>query len=788
MPEGVKVKNLLSILFISSLAVLYFWSAIDGQLLLTERDLSVFFIPPRVLWTEVLRAGEFPLWNPYSFSGHPLFATLQPGVLYPINLLLVFLPFDTAFNWTIIVHYAMAGVFTYALLQEMRAGVAGSLAGAVVFMLSGYLFSVHNVMSTLFSAAWLPLTLFMHVKAMRSRSFSHAFGAGMALTMMFLGGGIEVLFATLLLLLLATLHPPIVLADGFDRAGIFSRFGLLALSAFLFLVFSAVQLLPFLELASQSTRAGGLSFFEATTWSFDFKDFIQFFIPDPYGYGTSNDKYWSNQSWLKTVYLGAAPFVLASFFFLKRGRQAWSFALAAFLFFMLAMGKNTPVYQFLYDYLPFVAKIRYPVKFLLVPFLFMAMAAGLGMEYLKDGAASGDRRTSKAVRAILALATLAALLLGALDFFEPSVKAYLVSNGLDFPAFNMADINIFNAKRVLVFFIVAAVSLYAGVKTRSGAHVSFLLISVLSIDLFFAHNGYYHATKADEYHAKGPVLEFISKDEGGPFRVYTTPKTSKEGTVKLTAKERKDSGIHDVEKEKVSGLSLEHGVYDVNGVEVMRRADYSLLQELIATQPGPDSTRLLSMLNVKYLVSIPKIDSPDWKRRDLIGWSAGEEGFKIYENAHYLPRHYMVYGYKVISKPDEYVQALLDKGFDPGRTVLLEKEPEGVSKDLAPGPFRVWINDYRNNSSELKVSTERDGILVVSESWYPGWKVFVDGKEDELLKANLVLKAVALTAGEHTVKLIYSPASFKIGAGITLSGLVLSIVFLAVRFKRGVRE
>jgi hypothetical protein len=106
------------------------------------------------LWTEALRAGEFPLWNPYSFSGHPLFATLQPGVLYPINLLLVLLPFDLAFNWTIIVHYALAGIFTFALLREYRADATGALTGAIVFMLSGYLFSVHNVMSTLFSAAW----------------------------------------------------------------------------------------------------------------------------------------------------------------------------------------------------------------------------------------------------------------------------------------------------------------------------------------------------------------------------------------------------------------------------------------------------------------------------------------------------------------------------------------------------------------------------------------------------------------------------------------------------------
>lgn len=784
-PEGVKVKDLLSILFLSTVAVLYFWSATGGELLLTERDLSVFFIPPRELWSEALKSGEFPLWNPYSFSGHPLFATLQPGVLYPVNLLLVFLPFDIALNWTIIVHYAMAGAFTYFLLKELRAGTAGALAGALVFMLSGYLFSVHNVMSTLFSAAWFPFALFMHIRVLRLRSFAYAIGQGFALTMMFLGGGIEALIATVFLLFLAAICPAVILVDD-AGASLGRRLGLLVFAVFIFLLLSAVQLLPFLELAMQSTRANGLSFFEATTWSFDFKDFIQFFIPDPYGYGTSNDKYWSNQSWLKTVYSGAIPFVLSSFFLMKRGRSVWAFLLAAFFYLILAMGRNTPLYQVLYDYLPLVSNIRYPVKFLLVPFLFTAMAAGLGLKCLTEEAWNG-KTAMRAVWALLALATLAAIALGALDFFEAGIKGYLVSNGYDYPEYNSAAINIFNAKRVLFFFIVSVIALYAGIKAKSGALIAALLITILTIDLFFAHNGYYHATPATEYHSKGPLLEFIAKDVDGPFRVFTTPKTARETSMKLTDEQRRRPGLFDFEKEKVSGYSLSHKVFDANGVEVMKRADYSLVQELIATQKGPDSTRLLSMLNVKYLISIPEIESQDWKKREFEGWSAGEGGFKIYENMAYLPRHYMVYDYRTIKRPDEYVLAFGDNSFDPGRTVLLEREPFDLQKELASGSFRVSLTGYTTNTSELEVTTEKDGILVISESWYPGWKVYVDGRQEELLKADLVLKAVALKAGKHKVSLVYSPASFKLGAAISGVGLVFAGIFLTVRLRKGER-
>ena len=784
MPEGAKKKTLLSILLLASLASLYFWSVLDGKALLTERDLSVFFIPPRVFWTEALRAGEFPLWNPYSYAGHPLFATLQPGVLYPINLLLVFLPFDLAFNWTIVIHYGLAGAFTFVLLRELRSSASGALAAAMVFMLSGYLFSVHNVMSTLFSVAWAPLALTAHIKAMRKGSVAYGLATGLVLAVMFLGGGIEILFGTLLVLFMATVYPSVILADGFTGKGLLQRAGLFALSLFMFLALSAVQLLPFLELAGQSTRAGGLSFFEATTWSFDFKDFIQFFIPDPYGYGTSNDKYWSNQSWLKTVYLGAVPFLLASFFILKRGRRALPFALAGFVFFILAMGRNTPIYQFLYNYLPFIGKIRYPVKFLFMPFLFIAVSAGLGLDSLREGLKKVDKRTSRAVWVMLGVATLAALALGGLDYFEPAVRDYLVSNGFDYPEYNKAGINIFNAKRVLFFFILAAASLYAGMKARSGSIAAVLLISILGVDLFFAHNGYYHETPAKEYHAKGPVLDFLAKDTSGLFRVYTTPKTAKDGSVKLTEEKRKNFDNFNIEKEKVSGFNLEHKIFDANGIEVMKRADYSSIQQLLAMQSGPDASNILKMLNVKYLISIPEIASTEWKRIDSPGWSSGDGAFKIYENQNFLARYHMVYNYRVIKKPDEYISNLLDKGFEPGRTVLLETDPE-VVKNEPPGKFSVELTSYKNNSSELRVSTDKDGIFVASESWYPGWKAFVDGKEVKLLKADLVLRAVALKAGEHTVRFEYFPASFKIGAAISAAAISFIILFFAIRLRRG---
>lgn len=778
MPERVKGKTLLFILIIIAAAPLYFWSALDGSTLLTERDLSVFFIPPRVFWTEALMSGEFPLWNPYSFAGHPLFATLQPGVLYPVNALFLLFPFDIAFNWSIVVHYALAGSFTYALLKELRASCSGALAGGLVFMLSGYLFSVHNVMSTLFSVTWAPLALLAQIRALRSGSPVYAAVCGLVMCVMLMGGGIETVGAAFMLIIIVCFCPSVLLEDWSGRPGVMSRAGLLAVAIIAFLGLSAIQLIPFLELAFQSTRAGGLSYSEATTWSFGFKDFIQLILPDPYGYGTSSEKYWTNQSWLKTVYLGPVPIMLTGFYLLKRRAKALPSALTALFFVALAMGSNTPLYRYFFEYFPFADKFRYPVKLLFVPFLLISLSAGQGLDSIKEAIRQKDGRALKAIAAALSVAFFSAVLLGGLDLFESSIKERLVLSGLDYPEYNVSSINIFNAKRSLMFIMLASGAIYAALRFRSAALASALLIPILGADLFFAHNGYYESSDSADYHSKSPVLEFINNDNSELFRVYTTPKTMKQQSI--TAPVEKGALLK-AEKEKVSGFSLEHRVFDVGGVEVMRRGDYSAIQELIARQNGPDATALLKMLNVKYIVSLPRIESEAWKRVDFTS-PVNKDSFKVYENKDFLPRHYMVYDYELLTDTEDALKTLVDE-FEPARTVLLEKEPAGIKRQFS-GKSSVKVASYSSNETVLRVKTDTDGVLVASESWYPGWKAYVDGEEVELMRANIVLRAVALKAGEHTVRFVYSPASFKAGVLISASTLVLATAMTAYSVKR----
>ena len=86
--------------------------------------------------------------------------------------------------------------------------------------------------------------------------------------------------------------------------------------------------------------------------------------------------------------------------------------------------------------------------------------------------------------------------------------------------------------------------------------------------------------------------------------------------------------------------------------------------------------------------------------------------------------------------------------------------------------------DYSNPSTiTLAVKTGENGFLVLSDSWYPGWKAYVDNKETKIYKANAAFRGILITgAGKHTVQFRFVPKSFYLGlfiTGVTIVGFVL---------------
>jgi len=187
-----------------------------------------------------------------------------------------------------------------------------------------------------------------------------------------------------------------------------------------------------------------------------------------------------------------------------------------------------------------------------------------------------------------------------------------------------------------------------------------------------------------------------------------------------------------------------------------------------------------NLCNVKYLTVGPSKEMPEDKYELVF-----DKDVRIYRNKGVMERVFVVPQIKVIDSKDKEVVQKKMKGLDLHKYVILEEEPEFSLPDsnFSEGSIAEIIK-YSPDEVEINANITGCGVLVLGDNYYPGWKVFVDGKEEELLKANFFLRGVFLKQGEHKVRFVYEPMSFKVGLVVSLLTLVGIVALVCVKTYR----
>ena len=177
--------------------------------------------------------------------------------------------------------------------------------------------------------------------------------------------------------------------------------------------------------------------------------------------------------------------------------------------------------------------------------------------------------------------------------------------------------------------------------------------------------------------------------------------------------------------------------------------------------------QVLNMLDTKYFI-LP----------------VGQEGGTAIENPEACGAAWFVENIKTVNTADEEILALND--FDPQHTAILNKEfaSQLQNKDFsnADQQATITLQESPNKNPDLKIYKTKSTtaqLCVFSEIYYKeGWKAYIDGKETPILRANYVLRALEVPAGEHTIELRCEPDTLKTFNIINLIGSILIVVFL----------
>lgn len=149
--------------------------------------------------------------------------------------------------------------------------------------------------------------------------------------------------------------------------------------------------------------------------------------------------------------------------------------------------------------------------------------------------------------------------------------------------------------------------------------------------------------------------------------------------------------------------------------------------------------------------------------------------YAIFENTHALPRVRLFTRWESVTNDVAAVERLKDPSLDIGTTLVLDTPTSSIQPSpnapAATASIRKW------SPTRITVGTESSaaGILMLNERWHPDWQVSVDGVPAELLRANLLMRAVAVPAGSHTVEFRYRPTMTPLWITLSAFGVALAL-------------
>jgi membrane protein YfhO len=243
-----------------------------------------------------------------------------------------------------------------------------------------------------------------------------------------------------------------------------------------------------------------------------------------------------------------------------------------------------------------------------------------------------------------------------------------------------------------------------------------------------------------------------------------------------------------MEQTPAIGKCQSAGIDHLGGYDSMMLRRYTELCNVARGKPASDLIvamalarphPLFDMLGARYwIVPGPRQEPPGWK-------AVGElpSGI-VYENPGAMPRAFLVGRSVNIVADVDRLQFMTSPEFDYRRMVVTERESGGLQDGPDEVKGRVQLANRAEGSYALVTECPTDAYLVLSEAYYPGWSVEVDGVPQELLRANHLLQAVKLPAGRHEVRFSYRSRFLAWGFALAAAGLLVPLAAIAIRKRR----
>jgi len=690
-PPQPRAKRIAALVYASLLAdvALFFHKPLFSAAYLFPWDFRGVQLPMLTFLMDQLHQGHFPLWNPFSYCGYPIFANIEACFFQPLILAAAFIASRTSadslpmlLEWAVVLQVWAAGIVAYHLFRNFGAGKISAWTGAVMFQTGGYFASRAEHIGTMMAVAWMPLAWLAVVKLRQEFRPAWLAALAAALGLSVLGGAPAATFAVFastaalaaVLILMRLARPRLLIGA--------------ACGCLLGLALAAVEFLPAAQLTEHSVaryRADWLGKGGGLHW----ESLVSLVSPDHYHIFEMSRFHGPGDPTFLYLYVSLAGLALAIYGLTQwRNRYAMSLGLMVLFGILFMLGEHTAIWRLIYPILP--EKVRlgiHPEYTYGIVSLGLAGLAAIGLDSLR-------------------VANAARLAIGAVI----AVDLFLVGSGRPMNCASVKD--------------------EPGVTSTAFEGSPELLNEIRRYA-----NRDYPPTRIDavdggaDWATSGPVIEVPTANGSSP-------------------------------------MALEH-----------------IIQLRLFLHPGDRwgwyypienlDSPALDPMNVKYLIASQKAAE---RLRTLPRFRSVESlplGLELFENLSVMPRFFLVNKVQRVTS-DLEVRELVGRQLVSFRDTAVTSQPvTGLSAAAGGDAGVVQVIDYQADSLRLSVRTPQAAFLVLAESFYPGWRAWVDGAPVEIVRTDIAFRGLVVPAGAHEVAMRFQPAILPLSLAISLAAAIL---------------
>lgn len=766
--------------------------------------------------------GEFPYWTNDILGGMPTQASFFTSkqlldkvwmiVAYPLFLPSNLLGKYFTDEYGMIYWFSLFGFFMFIYLRSLGVSYFASFVGGLAFLsCTGFvsLFYPGHHSGKVPVIGMMPLILFFLNNAFEKEKnallFTLLAGFFLARTMTF---HIQIFFLLCVALLVYLLLK--ILFDFIEKRNKKRCFKFLIFTGFFFLMpilLNADQLLPRLEFKKYTHRGSetqvsemdkaampGVNsdlekYYFVTSFSQPPEDLLGLFMRYPFGMGKPYGgilkevelPYYRGRYELRLSleYVGVFVFILALLGAIKyiRLREVKLIIILGIVSILLSLGKYTILFDILYK-MPGFKNFRIPLVYTMVSYFSFAALCGFGTNYIENFIKKRENGLLKGFLIALSGITFILFVVAILgSLFERAAISFLLSFelvremlwGIYQDVFQRYAIFLYNLYFLVGALILTCLFLYLVIrKVISAKFVYFLIPLAIALDLWTLNNKFIiiipKAENVKSFMAEDELVKFLKQDKSY-FRIKSTVDEVNNRWALF--------GISNIEGYHPTPLKNFEDVYSLtnftNNVDNLLNIKYLLV--------NPENPIVNILTNNNFLKNKYK------KIKETTFYSISEKREKpvwVYKNTMDYGRAFFVYSFGIIENENQALAILGNPTYNPKEAAILNEKPK-QSFALKKGTYdNINFVKYEPNKIEILTESDGNGLLILSENWYPAWTAYIDGQKTDIIRAYTTLRAVYIPSGKHKLEFKYESKSLFYGQILFFIGLLLTIINLAI--------